>query len=193
MERITRAAIPDVAWDSPTEGAELTDLHAAFHDAKLEMITDARERRRVVVRIDAPGPRRLASLAADVRFLVVVDGVRSVRASDWAEGDVPRPSADDAESRRAWIVERQRHGRMQSREWRDVAHGGGELSIVNCMVIEGAGGAALRIDGMALSTWREIVIAGESIFFARSDRAAFDRDALIRLGEAYRDMLAEPR
>lgn len=182
---------PDVDWDSATASAELFDLHAVFHEGTLEMITDARDRRRVALRIDAPGPRRLAAMADDVRFLLVIDGVRSVRATEWAGGDVPRPKAIDDESRRAWIEARQRAGRMESVAWRGVADGGREMTIEHALVLEGPGGAAVRVGGRVgadrKSVWREIVISGEALFYARSDRAPFDRDALLRLGAAHRD------
>jgi hypothetical protein len=171
-----------VDWDRPTEGADLVDLSPALDGAKLETLTDAPDKRRLAMRFDAPRVRRAGAMGKDVRFVFVVDGVRSKRASDWIAGDAGK--ASDYASGAELLAARRRLGRTESIGWAAFV---GELEktkldVAHAVLLRNDAGVALRVAGTMGRDWRELVVAGELAIVRRSDREPFDLEMLLAHG-----------
>jgi hypothetical protein len=186
-----------VDWDRPPAGAQLIDLSSALGDARLESIGDTLDDRTIALRFDVPRLRTFADLPKTSRFALVIGAARAARVLDWIAGSVTAPASRERAALEAFYEERRRLGRYQSLGWRAFVsevtpRSPLEISIA-VMLRGGAGGVALRLEGMVGSEFRDVIVAGESVTGSRTDDPTFDLDAWLALGAELDEALAAKR
>lgn len=183
-----------VDWVNFPDGISTLSLWDALHDGDLLSIESDLLARTVKLRFDVEYVRDFHHQAEQTRFVIVVDGVqsvRSLRSVPWPGGcSIPQgmPNAQQ----QTLIAEYHRKWREESQSWSDfeasVSHG---LNVSNATLGRGSGVVALRLGLLvANDSYVEAYIRGDGIAFYIGERRVAPEE-FVAFGEAYWDAFAK--
>jgi len=182
-------------WVNLPPGAIVQSLWSCLHDASLREIHSDLLGWRVTVEIDSHHLRVFRGLADDVRFLIEMAGVRSVRAETftfWPGGFTRPPGISRAEESRL-IKDYWGRGRNESVSWRDfeAAVLVSRLELKDAGVAFGDETVALQLGGhLGGDRYYTAFFRADRLVIGRSDGQDFGLDQLVSWGEAYWDAFA---
>jgi hypothetical protein len=186
---------PILDWLHLPPGVEEIDLWAPLHDARVERIDSDRLARTARLVVDVEHLRERLGGGPDLRFVLELDAVKSVRASVYAMWPGPPPRLAPGTPRdleRATIEEYQAKWREESIAWEALERaldGAHWLWIYEASAAIGPDAGALRLLASMRPDDRLYVIAmrGARLTASRSDGEPLGLEGFRALGEAYWD------
>jgi len=187
---------PIVDWVNFPEGIPTFSLWDALHDGDLLSIESDLLARTVTLRFDVDYVRDFHHLPEGTQFVIIVNGVRSVRSLrsvPWP-GGCPIPPGTPNEQQSIIISEYHRKWREESQSWTDFERltsdpYGLEVSVANLGL--GPDAVALQLGLLvARDSYVEAYIRGEGITFYAGEKQA-TLEEFVALGEAYWEAFAD--
>jgi len=177
-------------WVNLPQGVPKFSLWETLHDGDLLAIESDLLARTVTLRFDVGYVREFHHLPADTQFVVVVEGVqsvRSVRSVPWPGGcSIPEGTPNSQQS--TLIAEYHRKWREESQSWGDLVRLTSDrygLEVFNATLGGGAGVVSLRLGLLAAGdSYVEAFIRGEGITFRVGDKEVTEEE-FSALGRAY--------
>lgn len=185
-----------VDWDLPPEDAEVVGLASPLHDARVIALSCDRAACTARLVVDPMHVRFAGQWDPAVRVIMLIEGVRAVRAQTWIgpaewKASVPETRDEAAALKEHW----RRGGRYESVAWATIEDGiaKGPFDVSDAFLARDTTGVALRMEGMLAGEFYDLVIAGQRLQVSRSDGAPFDLEAWIALGDAFWQALEASR
>jgi hypothetical protein len=187
---------PIVDWVNFPEGIPTFSLWDALHDGDLLSIESDLLARTVTLRFDVDYVRDFHHLPEGTQFVIIVNGVqsvRSLRSVPWP-GGCPIPPGTPNEQQSIIISEYHRKWREESQSWTDFERltsdpYGLEVSVANLGL--GPDAVALQLGLLvARDSYVEAYIRGEGITFYAGEKQA-TLEEFVALGEAYWEAFAD--
>jgi hypothetical protein len=187
---------PIVDWVNFPEGIPTFSLWDTLHDGDLLAIESDLVARTVTLRFDVDYVRDFHRLPEQTQFVIVVNGVRSVRSLrsvPWP-GGCPIPQGMANAQQETLIAEYHRKWREESQSWADFERLTSDgLEVSNATLGRSSDVAALRLGLLvAGDSYVEAYIRGEGIAFYIGERPVTPEE-FVAVGEAYWDAFAEKR
>lgn len=185
---------PIVDWVNFPEGIPTTSLWDALHDGDLLSIESDLLARAVTLRFDVGYVRDFHHFPKETRFVIAVNGVRSVRSLrsvPWP-GGCPIPPGTPNEQQSVIISEYHRKWREESQSWADfeqlIGHG---LEVSNATIGQGSNVIAFQL-GLLVGgdSYVEAYIRGEGATFQVGEKRV-TLEEFVAFGEAYWNAFAE--
>lgn len=177
-----------VDWANLPDGVPTLSLWCTLHDGDLLEIHSDPLARTVTLRFDVGYLRVFHQLPEDTQLIIVVIGVRSVRAVrsvPWpGQFSVPEGSTREQES--MLIAEYHTKWREESLSWGEFEQlTTGGLAVSNAILALSAASVALKLGVMVADTsYSEAQLCGEGISFYVGDRQLTPEE-FVAMGEAY--------
>ena len=183
-----------VDWVNFPDGIDTLSLWDALHDGDLLSIESDLLARTVTLRFDVGYVRDFHRQSEETRFVIVVEGVqsvRSLRSVPWP-GGCSIPQGTPNAQQEMLIAEYQRKWREESQSWGDFeALTSDGLEVSNATLGRGSDVVALQLELLvANDSYVEAYIRGEGIAFYVGDRRVTPEE-FVALGEAYWDAFAK--
>jgi hypothetical protein len=174
-------------WVNLPDGARTVSLWNALHDGELHAVHSDRRARTVTLEFDVDYVRTFNHLPEGTKFLLVLHGVQSVRATSsepWP-GDFAVPKGAPREEESRLITEYQAKWREESQSWSEFERSIAGAETLDATLVEGDNVVALKITlSTAHDRYYEMYTRADSIAFAAGARH-LSLGEFIRLGEAY--------
>jgi hypothetical protein len=187
---------PIVDWVNFPKDRATFSLWDILHDGDLLAIESDLFARTVTLRFDVGYVRNFHHLPEETRFVIVVNGVRSVRSFrnvPWP-GGCPIPQGTPNDQRTALISEYHRKWREESQSWTDFERLTSDpygLEVSSATLGRGPDAVALQLGLLvARDSYVEAYIRGEGITFYAGERQVALQE-FVALGEAYWEAFAK--
>ena len=182
-----------VDWVSLPEGTATFSLWDTLHDGDVLAIESDLPTRTVTFRFDVDYVRDFHQLPERTQFVVVADGVQSVRclrSVPWP-GSFSMPTGISREEQSNLINEYHRKWREESFSWPEFERLTSEgLEVSNATLAQSSNGVALQLGLMvANDRYVEAYLRGEGVKFYVGDKH-FKAEEFVRIGEAYWEAFA---
>jgi len=184
-------------WVNLPVGATEESLWDSLHDADLKLVTSNRLDRTIQLVFDIQYLREFHKLPEDMRFLLLLNGVRSARITQSAPwpGEFYAPKDSSREIESALIADYQSKWRDESFSWSEFeAKLSGEhtAEVYSAAYVIGPdGGFALRlVMHVDDETYPELFLHAEGLTILKNDGESLSLEQFLKLGESYWEAFA---
>ncbi|MES2220571.1 MAG: hypothetical protein V4587_06360 [Acidobacteriota bacterium] len=193
--------IPALDWLHLPEGARTTSLWDSLHDGNLLVLTSDRLERSIRLEFDVPYLRDFHHLPVTLRFVLLLDGVKSARIDKsvmWP-GDDPILDGASFEEQRRLVKEYQSKWRNESSSWSAFEAGltsekiDVEVSDATLAERNGREFALKMIIKIDDATFHVVNFRMEGFTLLRSDGVDFGVEKFLALGAEYWEAFAKRR